>query len=56
MKTRLKEIHMENEYQLRLMDMNHNEKMKEISVQLTQQTEDLKKNQQVGRPRIQNVF
>ena len=29
--TRVDELRMENEYQLRLKDMNHNEKVKEMS-------------------------
>ena len=44
---RLEELQMENEYQLRLKDMNYNEKMKELSDKFTQQIESLKSHQQV---------
>lgn len=47
LKLRLEELHMENEYQLRLKDMNYNEKMKEHSDKFTQQIEALKAMQQV---------
>lgn len=43
----LEELQMENEYQLRLKDMNYNEKMKEISDTFSQQIESLKNTQQV---------
>lgn len=43
----LEELQMENEYQLRLKDMNYNEKMKEISDKFSQQIESLKNTQQV---------
>lgn len=43
----LEELQMENEYQLRLKDMNYNEKMKELSDKFTQQIESLKSHQQV---------
>ncbi|XP_070706449.1 cilia- and flagella-associated protein 57 [Pempheris klunzingeri] len=46
LKMRLEELHMENEYQLRLKDMNYNEKMKELSDKFTQQIEALKTMQQ----------
>ncbi|KAM8756594.1 cilia- and flagella-associated protein 57 [Acanthopagrus schlegelii] len=46
LKMRLEELQMENEYQLRLKDMNYNEKMKEISDKFTQQIESLKSHQQ----------
>lgn len=44
---RLEELQMENEYQLRLKDMNYNEKMKELSETFTQQIESLETMQQV---------
>lgn len=47
LKMHLEELQMENEYQLRLKDMNHNEKMKEISDKFSQQIESLKNAQQV---------
>lgn len=47
LKMRLEELQMENEYQLRLKDMNYNEKMKELSDKFTQQIESLKSHQQV---------
>ena len=49
LKMRLEELQMENEYQLRLKDMNYNEKTKELSDKFTQQIESLKTMQQVGR-------
>lgn len=47
LKMRLEELHMENEYQLCLKDMNYKEKMKELSDNFTQQIESLKTMQQV---------
>lgn len=47
LKMRLEELQMENEYQLRLKDMNYNEKMKGLSDKFTQQIESLKSHQQV---------
>lgn len=44
---RLEELQMENEYQLRLKDMNHNEKMKEMSDKYTQEIESMNTVQQV---------
>ncbi|XP_049894725.1 cilia- and flagella-associated protein 57 isoform X1 [Epinephelus moara] len=46
LKMRLEELQMENEYQLRLRDMNYSEKMKEVSDKFTQQIESLKTMQQ----------
>lgn len=46
-KMHLEELQMENEYQLRLKDMNYNEKMKEISDKFSQQIESLNDTQQV---------
>lgn len=46
LKTRVEELKMENEYQLRLKDMNYNEKMKELTEKFMQEMESLKtKNQ-----------
>ncbi|CAM9343742.1 unnamed protein product [Lampetra planeri] len=47
MKMRLDEIHMENEYQLRLKDISHRERTEEISAQVTQQIEALTETQKV---------
>lgn len=47
LKMRLEELQMENEYQLRLKDMNYNEKLKDISDKFIQQIESLKKTQEV---------
>ncbi|XP_072308119.1 cilia- and flagella-associated protein 57 [Eucyclogobius newberryi] len=46
LKMRLEEMQMENEYQLRLKDINYTEKIKELSEKFTQQIESLQKNQQ----------
>ncbi|XP_042081799.1 cilia- and flagella-associated protein 57 isoform X2 [Haplochromis burtoni] len=46
MKMRLEELQMENEYQLRLKDMNYNEKLRELSDNFVQQIESLKTSQQ----------
>lgn len=46
LKTRVEELKMENEYQLRLKDMNYNEKIKELTEKFIQEMESLKtKNQ-----------
>ncbi|KAM6962429.1 cilia- and flagella-associated protein 57-like [Aplochiton taeniatus] len=42
LKTRVEELKMENEYQLRLKDINYSEKMKEMSEKFVQQIEALK--------------
>nr|XP_057910756.1 cilia- and flagella-associated protein 57 isoform X2 [Doryrhamphus excisus] len=49
LKVRLEEIEMENEYQLRLKEMNYNEKMRESCDKFTQQVEALEKAQQEMR-------
>uniref|UniRef100_A0A3Q4HXN8 Cilia and flagella associated protein 57 n=1 Tax=Neolamprologus brichardi TaxID=32507 RepID=A0A3Q4HXN8_NEOBR len=46
MRMRLEELQMENEYQLRLKDMNYNEKLRELSDNFVQQIESLKTSQQ----------
>uniref|UniRef100_A0A3B4U3G0 Cilia and flagella associated protein 57 n=1 Tax=Seriola dumerili TaxID=41447 RepID=A0A3B4U3G0_SERDU len=53
LKMRLEELHMENEYQLRLKDMNYNEKMKEISDKFTQQIESLQTTQQTMKTEME---
>ncbi|XP_074529308.1 cilia- and flagella-associated protein 57 [Halichoeres trimaculatus] len=46
LKMRLEELQMENEFQLRLKDINYNEKIKELSDKFTQQIESLETTQQ----------
>ncbi|XP_034550436.1 cilia- and flagella-associated protein 57 isoform X2 [Notolabrus celidotus] len=46
LRMRLEELQMENEYQLRLKDINYNEKIKELSDKFTLQIESLKTMQQ----------
>ncbi|XP_029288716.1 LOW QUALITY PROTEIN: cilia- and flagella-associated protein 57 [Cottoperca gobio] len=53
LKMRLEELQMENEYQLRLKDMNYNEKMKELSDKFTQQIESLKTMQQAMKSEME---
>jgi len=43
LKTRVEELKMENEYQLRLKDMNYNEKIKELTEKFIQEMESLTK-------------
>ncbi|MCI4377754.1 hypothetical protein PGIGA_G00207350 [Pangasianodon gigas] len=47
LKTRVEELKMENEYQLRLKDMNYNEKIKELTEKFSQQIESLTTQNQV---------
>ncbi|XP_072543115.1 cilia- and flagella-associated protein 57 isoform X2 [Salminus brasiliensis] len=47
LKTRVDELKMENEYQLRLKDMNYSEKIKELTQKFIQQIESLKTENQV---------
>lgn len=49
LKTRVEELKMENEYQLRLKDMNYNEKIKELTEKFIQEMESLKTKNQVRR-------
>lgn len=51
LKTRVEELKMENEYQLRLKDMNYNEKIKELTEKFIQEMESLKTKNQVRTPR-----
>ncbi|XP_060925292.1 cilia- and flagella-associated protein 57 [Limanda limanda] len=53
LKLRLEELQMENEYQLRLKDMNYNEKMKEISDKFTQQIKSLQTAQQTMKTEME---
>ncbi|XP_027141761.1 cilia- and flagella-associated protein 57 isoform X2 [Larimichthys crocea] len=53
LKMRLEELQMENEYQLRLKDMNYNEKMKELSDKFSQQIESLKTTQQAMKTEME---
>ena len=47
LKTRVEELKMENEYQLRLKDMNYNKRMEELSEKSNQEIESLKTKDQV---------
>lgn len=47
LKTRVEELKMENEYQLRLKDMNYNEKIKQLTEKFIQQIEELTAQNQV---------
>ena len=49
LKTRVEELKMENEYQLRLKDMNYNEKIKELTDKFLQEIELLKSKNEVRR-------
>uniref|UniRef100_A0AAQ5YVD9 EML-like second beta-propeller domain-containing protein n=1 Tax=Amphiprion ocellaris TaxID=80972 RepID=A0AAQ5YVD9_AMPOC len=53
LKMRLEELQMEGEYQLRLRDMNYNEKLKELSDKFTQQIETLTTTQQVMKTEME---
>lgn len=47
LKTRVEELKMENEYQLRLKDMNYNEKYKDMTDKFVQEMEELKNKNKV---------
>lgn len=47
LKTRVEELKMENEYQLRLKDMNYNEKLKELTEKFILEMESLKSKNQL---------
>ncbi|KAF6344214.1 cilia and flagella associated protein 57 [Rhinolophus ferrumequinum] len=47
LKTRVEELKMENEYQLRLKDMNYSEKMKDLTDKFIQEMESLKTKNQI---------
>ncbi|XP_068171387.1 cilia- and flagella-associated protein 57 [Antennarius striatus] len=53
LKTRLEEMQMENEYHLRLKDMNHSEKTRELSDKFTQEIERLKTTEQALRTQME---
>ncbi|KAM9530529.1 cilia- and flagella-associated protein 57-like [Salvelinus alpinus] len=55
LKTRVEELKMENEYQLRLKDMNYNEKTKELSTNFVRQMESLKTNIQILKTERDNM-
>ena len=48
LKTRVDELKMENEYQLRLKDMNYNEKIKDLTDKFLQEIESLKAKNEVN--------
>ena len=47
LKTRVEELKMENEYQLRLKDMNYNEKIKDLTDKFLQEIEGVKAKNEV---------
>ena len=49
LKTRVEELRMENEYQLRLKDMNYNEKTKELTDKFLHEIEMLKARNEVRK-------
>lgn len=49
LRTRVEELKMENEYQLRLKDMNYNEKIKDLTDKFIQEIEALKAKNEVKR-------
>ncbi|XP_029007881.1 cilia- and flagella-associated protein 57 [Betta splendens] len=53
LKMHLEELQMENEYQLRLKDMNYNEKMKETMDKFSLQIESLKSSQQAMKAELE---
>uniref|UniRef100_A0A8C7F2S6 Cilia and flagella associated protein 57 n=1 Tax=Oncorhynchus kisutch TaxID=8019 RepID=A0A8C7F2S6_ONCKI len=55
LKTRVEELKMENEYQLRLKDMNYNEKTKELSTTFVRQMESLKTDIQILKTERDNM-
>ncbi len=48
LKTRVEELKMENEYQLRLKDMNYGEKIKDLTDKFLQEIEALKAKNEVS--------
>ena len=48
LRTRVEELKMENEYQLRLKDMNYNEKIKDLTDKFIQEIEALKAKNEVS--------
>lgn len=51
LKTRVDELKMENDYQLRLKDMNYSDKIKELTEKFIQEMESLKTKNQ-AKPQI----
>ena len=49
LRTRVEELKMENEYQLRLKDMNYNENIKDLTDKFIQEIEALKAKNEVKR-------
>ena len=47
LRTRVEELKMENDYQLRLKDMNYNEKIKDLTDKFIQEIESLKAQNEV---------
>ena len=57
LRTRVEELKMENEYQLRLKDMNYNEKIKDLTDKFIQEIEALKaKNEVILKPHTIPVY
>ncbi|CAH8509372.1 unnamed protein product [Schistosoma turkestanicum] len=57
LRTRVEELKLENEYQLRLKDMNYNERIKELTEKFIQEMETLKtKNQLLKNEKEQNLL
>lgn len=55
LKMSVEELHMENEYQLRLKDMSYNEKIRELTANFNQQIHTLKTRLQVCQPISQSI-
>ena len=53
LKTRVDELKMEHEYQLRLKDMTYNDNLKELTEKFLQEMESLKTKNQVTRLKTQ---
>ncbi len=56
LKTRVDELKMENEYQLRLKDMNYGEKIKELTDNFLQEIDALKAKNEVRRDRFKSTI
>ncbi|KAL2097767.1 hypothetical protein ACEWY4_006974 [Coilia grayii] len=56
LKTRVEELKMENEYQLRLKDMNYNDKIKELSEKFIHEIEALKTKNQVLKTDMEKQY
>lgn len=55
LKTRVEELKMENEYQLRLKEMNHSDQIKEMSDKSVQEIDALKAKYTVSHPQLQHT-